>query len=157
MSFLNFSELQYINVIDSNESMDCGSFQTQENGELGHIRVLIYINKTSQLSGNETLQLKLYSDSNFEHLIYTSKEAKISDIDYTTDYWIGTVTVDFNREAVSSCTRYYLKAEVSNYTKANDHFIAFGYDYPFRIYATEQARFFEHNIQFQIFTYQDRD
>lgn len=160
MAFKDFANVQYIKTIDTGEAPRMGTFQVAVNGELQYMRVKPYIKGT--LSGTEKIRLKIYSDSAFSSLLYTSSWSNIYDVldedgSAVTGDWIGWIRVDFNRENINKNMAYYVVAELTGYTRnADDFYIGLAHDFPFPIYDNGESLFYNHPLAFEIFTYTER-
>lgn len=160
MAFKDFADVQYIKTVDTGESPRLGSLTAASNGELAHIRVKLYINGT--LNGSEQIRLKVYSDSAFQSLLYTSKWSNINQVidengNAVTGDWIGWIRIDFNRENVNNKFPYYIEAEFANYTRNFDTFyLGLAHDFPFPIYDNGEPLFYNHPLAMELFTYIER-
>lgn len=161
MSILQFSDEKYAKTFDDDEEIRLGSFSTNNSGWLGNIRTNIYINEVFNLVGNETLQMKVYSDPNLNTVWATSKEFKLSEIaidssDLSKTGFLGYVRFDFNQEHINSQYTYYPTVQISNYSRVGDFFVSMLYDFPDPVYDNGEANFFDHPIAMQIFTLRNR-
>jgi hypothetical protein len=147
MSFLQFSETQYIKTFDTGEIIRMGSFtDTIKDGEFGHIRVLLYVNGT--LAGTEKIRINVYSDYGFQNKIFSSDW---SDVPYND--WIGYIRCDFDRQNINKNNTYYLGAELDGYSRSGTNYIGLSYDFPYPIYDNSEDIFYDHSIAFQLFMY----
>lgn len=160
MGFLDFAETQYIKTIDTGEQPRMGTFKVTQNSELKYMRVKPYIQGT--LVGTEKIRLKIYSDTTFTSLLYTSSWSNLYEVvdengDVATGDWLGIIRIDFNRENLNKNITYYVVAELTGYTRNADTFyIGLSYDFPFPIYDNGQSLYYNHPIAFEIFTYIER-
>ena len=155
MAFKDFAETQYIKTIDTSESISFGSFSVVNSMELAHIRSALMITGVSNLSGNEQVRLKIYTDPAFTSLLYTSDYANLSDItDIGTTNWFGWIRIDFNRENINANLTYYVQLETLNYTRnAETFWIGFSHDFPFPVYDNAQTLYYKHPLAMQLFGY----
>lgn len=160
MAFADFAETQYVKTVDTGETPRLGAFSTAENGELKYMRVKLYIKGT--LSGSEQIRLKIYGDSSFSSLLYTSSWSSISNVTdengaAVTGDWIGVIRTDFNNENINQNMTYYLEAEFANYTRNSDSFyIGLLYDFPFPVFDNNEPLFYNHPLAFEIFMMTER-
>jgi len=159
MAFKDFASDQYIRTFDTDEKIRLGSFQTQKDGELGNIRVLVYIQGT--LVGTEQIRIVVYPSEAQEAAYATSDWMDLSDIvdengTTTTGNWIGMVRCDFARENINKNNTYYLQCEIRNYTVNYPTLeIGLSHDFPSPRYATGETLFQNTNLAFEIFTYRE--
>lgn len=155
MAFQDFSETLYIKTMDTGEEIRVGSFATANNMELKYIRLTLYIDGATPT--NEQIRMKIYSDSGFSSLLYTSDWSTLSDITGVSSRWLGWVRVDFNRENINKNKTYYATIESQNYTRIlGTYDIGFAYDFPYPLYDNSENLFYNHPIQTQIFGYINR-
>ena len=151
MAFQDFADTQYIKTVDTGEEVRIGYFNVQESILLKYIRLTVYINGAKPTT--EKLKIELHLDSNYSSLYATSDWTELASIadDMTTNYWIGWVRVDFNREPINSNITYYPKIIFDNYTRnyVTEYYIGVAVDFPFPIYDNEEDYFYRHPIQTQ--------
>ena len=130
MSFKNYSNIQYVREIDTNETVAMGSFSLAKNILLGKIGTLLYIQDVTALSGNETVKIGIYPDSLYQTKIFESSEHKLSDItNLGTTNWIGYIYLDFNKYPLNKNITYYAAITLNNYiNNNNDKYVAVSYD-----------------------------
>lgn len=159
MAFLDFSEEQYVKTFETGELIRMGSFSTVEDGELAHMRALMYIRGT--LAGSEQFRMSVYSCHQYKGLIAQSSWVDLSGItdengSTITGNFLGMIRVDFNRENINKNNTYYVLAELQNYTENFPTFeIGLSYDFPSPRYATGETIFYNTNLAFEIFTYRE--
>lgn len=157
MAYKDFSETIYIKTVDTSENVKVGGLKLDTSGELGHIRVLMYI--AGILAGSEQIRINICSDAACTKTIYTSDWSDIADITdengaTTTGNWLGWIRTDFNKENLNSAITYYAQVELQNYTRNADTFyIGLAYDFPLPIYDNSEDFFLDHPIAMQIFTW----
>lgn len=145
MSFQQFAEDQFIKTFETDEVVRMGSFQTSTSGELAHIRVVCYVRGI--LTGTEKIRIKIYSDSLFSSLLYTSDWAVLPYSD-----WIGWIRCDFDNQSINKNITYYITCEVSGYVNDYPNLeLGLAHDFPYPIYATSETFFYDTNLAFQIF------
>jgi hypothetical protein len=160
MAFKDFSEKMYFKVFDTSETINIGSFDTTQNGELGHLRALVYVKGT--LVGSEQIRFTVYPAESSTSAMYTSDWMDISGIvdengNSVTGNWVGLLKIDFNREHIDSDIEYFLKAELNNYTRDNNtYYIALGFDFPLYVYDNSENYFYDHPLKHEIFLYRER-
>lgn len=160
MAFKDFSDIKYIKTVDTSETINMGSFSTDANLELGHIRALIYIQGT--LGGSEQIRLSIYPTEDSTNATYTSSWSNVGDVldengEAVTGNWLGLIRCDFDRENINNNLTYYLKAELQNYTRNSQTFyIGFAYDYPNIIYDNSEDELQDHPLAFEIYGYAER-
>ena len=151
MAFKNFSEYLYIKTFDNDERARFGSFQTQDNMELGHIRTVAYINGT--LAGTEKMRLKVYSDLGFNNLMFISDWSNFSDLEKIKDY-LFYLRFDFDRQNINKNNKYHVACEIANYNRNGDIFyIGIAHDFPHPVYDNSENLFYNHPLVMQIFGY----
>jgi hypothetical protein len=151
MAFNEFADTLYCKTFDTDEIVRMGSFQVAESLELQYIRLLIYINGT--IAGTERIRLRVYSDSGFSNVLYTSDYSSMSSITGLSTRFLGWVRFSFDREHINKNITYYLTAEIDNYTFAEPFYIGAMYDFPHPIYDNSENLFYDHPIAFQLFGY----
>jgi hypothetical protein len=164
MSIKNFSRDKYIKTFDSDEEIRLGGFSlaSGNSGPLGKIRVFMYIQDFTALSGNESMAMKIYTSTNYENAYITSDTALLSNITFDTSDplkvgFLGYLTFDFNNEYINSNFTYYPTVAISNYTPNGDNFyIGLAYDYPDPIYDNGGTFFYNHPIAMQIYLKKQR-
>lgn len=164
MSIYNFSEDKYIKTFDAGEEIRLGGFSltSGKSGPLGVIRVFMYIQDFTALSGSESMVMKIYTSTNYENVYATSDTALINDISFDTsdpskENWLGYLKFDFNQEYLNENFNYYPTVTIANYTPNADAFyIGLAYDYPDPVYDNGGSYFYDQSIAMQIFTYQQR-
>jgi len=151
MAFKNFSEYLYIKTYDNAENARFGSFQTQDNMELGHIRTVAYIRGT--LSGTEKMRLKVYSDVGYRNLMFVSDWSNFSDIEIQKDF-LFYLRFDFDRQNINKNNRYHVTGEIADYTRnGNDFYFGIAHDFPHPVYDNSEDLFYNHPLVMQIFGY----
>ena len=151
MAFKNFSEYLYIKTFDDDENARFGSFKTQDNLELEHIRTVAYIRGT--LAGTEKMRLKIYSDIAFQNLMFCSDWLNFSDIEIQKDY-LFYLRFDFGRQNINKKNKYYVTGEISNYARnGNDFYVGIAHDFPHPVYENSENLFYNHPLTMQIFGY----
>ncbi len=129
MGFLDFPDDLHFRVFDG--ETDIGTFKPNEDLEIGHIRLMVYIHGT--MAGSEQFRINLYSENDV--LLIQGDYSDIADITTLDTDWIGWVRFDFNRELINSNTTYIAKVESNNYSRNADIlYIAAGYDWPLNSY-----------------------
>lgn len=160
MAIKQFSEYQYIKVMDTAEIVKLGGFQLSTSNELKYIRVLTFINGT--LGGSENLRINIYGDAGHSKKIFSSNwinlnnqiENELGAI--VTGNWFGLLRFDFERQNINKNIRYYASVESNSYTRNGDTFyIGFSHDYPFPRYSSGANAAYESNIAFEIFGYEE--
>ena len=159
MSFRQFSEYQYIRAMDTGEIIKLGGFKLGTSHEIGHMRVLTFINGT--LGGSEQLRVNIYSDIGHSKKIFHSDWSNIGGTlenengALITGNWLGLIRFDFNRQNINKNFFYYASIESQSYTRNGDTFyIGFSYDYPFPRYSNSANASYEANLAFEIFGYE---
>jgi hypothetical protein len=159
MAFKDFSSDQYIRTFDTDEKIRMGSFKTPSSGELGNIRVLLYVIGT--LAGNEQIRTVIYPSEDQELAYATSDWMNLSDLVDENDLtvsgnWIGMIRTDFSRENINANNTYYIQCEIRNYTPNFPTLeIGLSHDFPSPRYATSETLFQNTNLAFEIFTYRE--
>ena len=133
MSITQFPRDLYIKTADTSEEVQLGSFSPAANMELDSIKVWLHIKGTP--GGSETIQIKIYGDSAYSNLVYTSTAHALSGI--TAIDFLGWIKCDFNRENLNKNTTYYPAVVLGNYTRnADTYYIGFVHDWPDGTYHT---------------------
>ena len=154
MSFLNFSENLYVKEMDSNEETGLGGMSPLSNGELAHMRVLLYIRGT--INGSETIKVNFYADKLNNNLLFSSSASNLSQITPSPNNFLGWVKVDFNRIPLNKNITYYPALQLQNYTRVGDTYVVgVAYDWPAPTYATGVNIVSNASYGFQVFMYQE--
>lgn len=148
MSINQFSNQLYMQPLTDGETMKVGSFQVQSNMELTHIRTLLYFNNLIPV--NQQIRFKVYADSLYSDLLYTSSWALLSQVPCTSN-WLGYVRIDFAGENLNKNLTYYVLCETQNYTYSVSSYLALTYDFPFPVYDNTLPAFTDHPFVMQIF------
>jgi len=164
MSILNFSEEKYVKTFDASEEIRLGGFSLASgtSGPIGNIRVFMYIQDFTALSGSESMTMKIYTSTSYENVYITSDTVLINEIDFDTsdplkENFLGYLRFDFNNEYLNEKFNYYPTVTIANYTPVADSFyIGLCYDYPDPVYDNGGAFFYNQSIAMQIFTKQQR-
>jgi hypothetical protein len=142
----------YVKTWDTAEAVTCGSFDTQDHTDLGHIRLLLYKHGTH--GGTERIRLKVYKDSGLTLLLATSEWSALSDITNLSTYWWGWLRFDFARQIVNKLSTYYLQLETENYTRnADTYYLSHSLDWP--VPQNTQLTAGRPSAAIQIFGYRD--
>lgn len=159
MSFRQFSEYQYIRVMNTSEVIKLGGFKISTNHELKYMRVLTYINGT--LSGSEQLRVNIYSNPGQTKKIMHSSWIDLNGTienetgSIVTGNWLGLIRFDFDRQNINKNIFYYAGVESTSYSRNGDTFyIGFSHDYPFPRYSDGSTASYESNLAFEIFGYE---
>lgn len=146
MSTSDFPSIAMVKVADTSEKVYLGTRTSGSDYELEAIRVLILIAGTR--SGSEQLRINIYGDDNLSSVLYQSEWADLADAG---DNWRGWVGCQFAGENISANNVYYLEAELNNYTRnALTFYVGYLYDFPYSVYGSSGAWYFEENISMQI-------
>lgn len=157
MSFSPINGGYLVRTIDTSEILKMGSFDVVNSGWLGHIRVGVFIFNQVGRGGSEKIRTKVYSDSSYSSLLYTSSwtdlnTTTIADLK-TSHSWIGIVRTDFSKQQINNQLVYYLAIELSNYTyNFGTFWIGSFKDYPYPTYSTATSAN-SAPYKFEIFTY----
>lgn len=159
MSFQQFAGTQTCKSCDTSEIIQMGGCKPRVNLELVYIRASILIYKQANLAGSEQFRTKVYSDSGYTSLLYTSSWMSINSTSISglasTHSWIGIMRSDFSsRPQMSAQLYYYIGLEFQNYTRnANTFWIGTCRDFPYPTYSTAQVAYLC-NYKFEVFGYQ---
>lgn len=159
MSFRHFSEYQYIRAMDTGEMIKLGGFKLGTSHEIGHMRVLLFINGT--LGGSEQLRVNIYSNRGQSKKIFHSSWSSLNNTienengTIISGNWLGLLRFDFDRQNINKNFYYYASVESNSYTRnGNTFYLGFAHDYPFPRYSTGANAAYESNLAFEIFGYE---
>jgi hypothetical protein len=156
MSVKNFSELQEVGILDTDDSLVLGGYSIDTEIELRHVSVLLY--KAGALAGTERVRIRMTSDPQGIRTLHTSDWANLSDSNNINDgdHWLGWIRTDFNRPGIAKDVTRYLVLDVSNYTRNDDtFFLSVVRDYPFPIYSSAATSFESATYAVTIFGYEE--
>ena len=156
MSLLEFSQDKYCKTFAINESVRLGKFKTQSSGWLGVIRCHIYVQNIFEITGDENIQIKLYSDDKYQKLYAQSDIIYLDQLDIDlskTDKpdYLGYLKFSFNEIHINHNKFYYPTATIADYTRSSNHVVGLLYDYPDPVYPNGSDLFYGHPIAMQIF------
>lgn len=161
MAFKDFASIQYVKTIETGERIRMGGFKPSAGLELTEVRVLMYINGSSNLSGSESAMMTIYSDQTTttgkELVVSNASLINSSTIDNLgSTNWVGFFKFSFPTFNLNPNTTYYPAIELSNYADAGDSFyVGFAYDFPAPVYSNLSSGdtnvFFDHPIGMQVF------
>jgi hypothetical protein len=151
MAIKDFSNVLYCKTLEASEKADMGTFNLAENLELGHIRTLLFIN--GAIVGTERARINIYSTSTKESLIAQSSWLNLSDILNLSNYWLGYVRFDFNRQPINNNFTYYAELEIDQYTPSGSFYVGAMHDFPASVYDNAENIFYNHPLVMQIFGY----
>ena len=112
------SKYRLVKLFDTDETIKCGRFKFTNNFELSSIRG--YFLLVGLVGATEKFRFKVFSNSTYSKLLYTSEWSLFSDIEginRTKNSWHGFIRADFNREWINNQFNYYIGCEISNYTR----------------------------------------
>lgn len=130
MGVTNFSDLQFIRLLGTNEEAQLGSFSTARDYSLQFLRVLMY--KQGTEGGSETFRLNMYGDSDFDTPIFQSSSAALADGNLATNFF-GWIRFDFDDQHLNDAVTYYPTIEMSSYTMTDSFFLSYVMDWPVAI------------------------
>jgi hypothetical protein len=116
----------YVKCMETDEVAKAGSIDLTEHTELHAIRVLLY--KYGLIVTTERMRAKIYTDSDYTKLLYTSDWADVADVG-AGEFW-GWMRLDFDRKFLHKLQTYYVAIEVGNYTYSDSSFLALSLDWP---------------------------
>lgn len=160
MSFSSINSGYLVRTIDTSEILRMGSATVLTSGNLGHIRIGLFIFNQAARSGSEQVRVKVYSDSGYSSLLYTSSWVSLNvttiPLLNSTHSWIGMIRADFSKQPLNNQLVKYIAIELQNYTYVLGTFwIGAFKDYP---YPTYSAATYSNSscYKFEIFTYVPR-
>jgi hypothetical protein len=133
MAFKNFSEELYIKVQNTNETIDLGKIESSSEFSLTAIRLQFFMHNVSAASGNETIQLKLFTNPGLTKVYASSDILTVSDFVTGSTDWIGNIGFQFlTKPNINSFQNAYAGIVATNYTRnANSFYMGYVYDWPF--------------------------
>jgi hypothetical protein len=153
MTISPFDKYQYHTIINESGVLQVGSFVTSQDEELKYIRPWFCINMAIT---TERFRILIYSDSNYDSVLYTSEWSNFSDIENLANNWSGFVTATFGREHLKSNTSYYVGLELDNYTRnAYTDFISVRFDYCNSTYPKVSTQVLDYPSKLEIYTYKE--
>lgn len=153
MAFKDFSNTQYIRLVEANENVRMGTFKVQESGELVYIRTMMVLFNTPMLTGLEQAKMHVYTKDYYAGLIATSETIDLIDVGYDTSMhsWIGFVRFTFANQNINKNITYYPSIEFIGNASTPTHYIGVNYDFPAPVYDNGSARFYQQALAHQIF------
>jgi len=133
MAFLDFPNQLQVKVLDSetNDAAQLGSFTMSEETELNNIRVCLV--KHGPAVGSEVLRIKLALSNDVTRAVVVSDDVAVDDIS-TSDFFVGWVKFDFERQHLDPNLTYFAFLEYENYVRDEETFyIAYCFDDVFAV------------------------
>lgn len=127
MAYLKFPSILKIKTADTSEIVNLGKYKVNQNEEIAYARPGIYVHGTP--GGSETLQLRIHTGDDLTAVYASSNTVSLSG--FTTDYNLGVIRFDFNRQNINKNLFYTHSIVINNYTRNADTFyIGFIMDFP---------------------------
>lgn len=133
MAFLDFPNQLQVKVLDSetNDAAQLGSFTVSDRTELNNIRLCLVKHGTA--GGSEVLRIKLALSNDVTRSVIVSDDVALSDVS-ASDYFVGWVKFDFERQNLDPNLTYYAFLEYENYVRDEETFyIAYSFDDVFAV------------------------
>lgn len=134
MAFLPFPKNLLVKTFNDGVTEYLAQFTADKTQLLRYVVLTILKNGTS--AGSESLQLSLFSSSDFtKPALFTSDARLLSDTGATnSESWIGRLRFDFDDVPIDSGSTYYLAVSCSSYTRASDFYLGAILDWPYPVY-----------------------